>query len=224
MHLNLNNLQLCRAKLEEAPESNEVEASCLIIHPINFELDIKRNMSGAKRKEDPAEIKASGTLYEIRAEMSKSDYDILMAILVNNFSEKGAFVTEHGKKYERPNELTLGLNKSRRQESRTSLMSQNSRKLQEALKASERDQEARAVEFDFTFRGFKADLHSGSTPLKKIDDLRQAKTALARVQIKYINVKGHLLVSSAVLAEASLENLLLIDNRQHENGLVKSSC
>ena len=57
-----------------------------IIHPITFELDVIRNMNGAKKKDDPAEIRATGTLYEIRAEMSKNDYDVLMAILINNFS------------------------------------------------------------------------------------------------------------------------------------------
>jgi hypothetical protein len=43
------------------------------------------------KKEDPAEIKATSTLYEIEVEMSKDNYNVLMAILLNNFSEKGSF-------------------------------------------------------------------------------------------------------------------------------------
>ena len=168
-------------------------ASCLIIHPITFELDVIRNMNGAKKKEDPAEIRATGTLYEIRAEMSKNDYDVLMAILINNFSEKGSF--ESSKKpppadsaalnaltTSRKSEMSLPLKK--RYSSQSSMGSQHSAQLQEALKMPERDPEARGVEFEFTFRGFKADLHSGDTPLDKLDELRKAKTALARIQVR----------------------------------------
>jgi hypothetical protein len=48
-------------------------------------------MSGSTKKDDPAEISVSGTLYKIEAEMSKGDYSIVMAILSENFGEKGAF-------------------------------------------------------------------------------------------------------------------------------------
>ncbi len=93
MHILLENLQLYRAKIHEEVDNNDVLASCPIVHPITFELDVKRNMGGAKRKHDPAELKVTGTLYEIRLELSKSDYNVLMAILTNNFSEKGSFQT-----------------------------------------------------------------------------------------------------------------------------------
>jgi len=48
-------------------------------------------MSGTLKKDDPAEISISGTLYKIEAEISKGDYSVLMALISENFSEKGTF-------------------------------------------------------------------------------------------------------------------------------------
>lgn len=48
-------------------------------------------MNGTQKKEDPAEICISGTLYKIEAEISKGDYSVLMALITENFSEKGSF-------------------------------------------------------------------------------------------------------------------------------------
>ena len=77
--------------LDEAVDCNTVIASCPIIDPITFELEIKRNMMGSKIETDPAELKVTGVLKEISASMSRGDYNVLMAILVENFQEKGDF-------------------------------------------------------------------------------------------------------------------------------------
>lgn len=50
-------------------------------------------MSGARRREDPPELSVQGTLYQITLELSRQDYNVLMALLQNNFTEKGEFET-----------------------------------------------------------------------------------------------------------------------------------
>ena len=213
MHFNMNDLILSRAKINEDYLSNDVEASCLVIHPITFELDVKRSMNGAKKKGDPAEIKASGTLHEINVQLSKNDYDVILAVLMNNFSEQGSFE----KSKETPKSSVKPITSQGKSKSSVSISSQKSIQLQEALKVNERDQDARAVEFDIKLLGFSANLFSGDSPLQKVDDERQMSSALAKVEVKLIKVDGYLLVSSAVKAKLELENFVLEDNRVHDN-------
>jgi hypothetical protein len=85
MHFTLKDLKLNRAKIADDVDSNLIEATCPVVDPINFELDIKRNMAGAKTEDDPAELLIKGTLYQIKAELSRGDYNVLMAILTENF-------------------------------------------------------------------------------------------------------------------------------------------
>ncbi len=66
MHFTLSNLKLNRAKIDEDVMSNKIVAQCPIIKPITFELDIKRNMAGAKTKTDPAELTVTGQLYQVK--------------------------------------------------------------------------------------------------------------------------------------------------------------
>ncbi len=224
MHFLMQDLQLCRSKIHSDVTNNEVLASCIIIHPITFELDIKRNMNGAKKKEDPAELKVTGQLHQIAIDLSKGDYDVMMAVLLNNFQEKGAFQLErehtdrHPARDREGNEamkLSLKSRQEQRASSRSSLISEHSVQLQSALNIPERDPEARAVEFNFKFLGFLADLYSGETSLEKPSECRSPHAALARVQVKVLAVQGHVLVSSAVVAKAYLQNCLLEDNRFH---------
>lgn len=112
-------------------------------------------MSGSKMKDDPAEISVSGTLYRIEAEISKGDYGVMMAILTENFGEKGAFKTMKAAGTGQANDrsaLTLPV-KTKYNGSRSSLASTSS--LLEAMKSQERDPEVKAVEFSFKLRGLQ---------------------------------------------------------------------
>ena len=157
MHFNLRNLKLNRVKIDEAVDSNQVIATCPIIDPITFELEIKRNMMGTKTKDDPAELKVTGVLKEISASMSRGDYNVLMAILVENFQEKGEFeLTRNAPKKPNfdKNALVLPV-KSRYSGSRTSLSSDSVKSLRTAMKIDERHPLSKVVEFNFKFRGFQ---------------------------------------------------------------------
>ena len=106
-------------------------------------------------KTDPAEIAVSGTLYRIEAAISKGDYNVLMAILTENFLEKGAFQTVSSAGSGRANDrsaLTLPV-KSKYTGSRTSLSSTSS--IREAMQVQGRDPETKAVEFNFKLRGLQ---------------------------------------------------------------------
>ena len=105
------------------------------------------------KKDDPAEISISGTLYRIEAEISKGDFSVLMAIILENFGEKGAF--ESAAKEAPANDrsaMSLPV-KPKYSGSRTSLASNSS--LLEAMKVPERDPEVKAVEFSFKLRGLQ---------------------------------------------------------------------
>ena len=113
----------------------------------------RRNMSGSLKKDDPAEIRVSGDLYQIKIGISKGDYSVLMAILTENFGEKGAFETVSTAPKSGAMDrsaLTLPV-KSKYNGSRTSIASTNS--LLEAMKATPRDPECKAVEFKFILHG-----------------------------------------------------------------------
>lgn len=113
-------------------------------------------MAGSLKKDDPAEVSISGTLYRIEADISKGDYSVLMAIISENFGEKGAFQTVVPSATAEPakdrSALTLPV-KSKYTGSRTSLVSTSS--LLEAMRVTERDPEAKAVEFNFKLRGLR---------------------------------------------------------------------
>ena len=229
LHIRLENLQLERAKIDENVRCNDILASTVIVHPITFELDVRRNMNGAMKEDDPAELLVKGTLYQIILETSKEDYNVLLAILQNNFSEKGEFELL-GPKIKKTaaggtpsttkdrTSLMLPLKNKHSSGSRTSLSSERSIKsLRSAMKVPERDPDARVVEFSFQFRGFKATLHTGVTDMTANHETRDPANALAEFTIKVLSVKGHVLVSSAISADAYLQNCVLEDCRHHDD-------
>ena len=50
---------------------------------------MRRNMGGSKTKNDPPEFKICGRLYEIKLDLSRGDYNVIMEFLLKNFNEKG---------------------------------------------------------------------------------------------------------------------------------------
>ena len=46
-------------------------------------------MGGSKTKNDPPEFKICGRLYEIKLDLSRGDYNVIMEFLLKNFNEKG---------------------------------------------------------------------------------------------------------------------------------------
>lgn len=161
-----------------------------------------------------ATLMIAGTLYQIKAELSKGDYNVLMAILTENFSEKGDF--EIQKRSLDKAALVLPI-KSKYSGSRTSLSSGSARSLRSAMKkAPDRDQNAKAVEFIFKFRGFQAEIFSGKTDLDSSEvTSRDPGHSLAKISIQLLGVDGDMKISGALRAKAFLQNLVLEDSRLH---------
>ncbi len=146
-----------------------------------------------------------------------------MAILQENFSEKGEFELAKIRKpsvQASPGDrsgLVLPI-KSRYSGSKSSLSSGNARSLKTAMKMPERDPDARAVEFNFKFRGFQAETFTGTTDLDVVSDgliVRDRKNALAKIMVQLLSVEGNLNASGAIRAKAYLENMVLEDSRLH---------
>ena len=211
MHFRMENLHLQRARVNEEVTDNDIQACCPIIKPITFDLTVRRNMSGTKKKDDPAELKVTGTLEQVDLELSKEDYDVMIALLQSNFSEKGAFDSQpvaslSGAKLDLPLKSTYSGSRSSISSRKSALMS--------VMSTSEgRHDEAKQVEFIFKFWGLKAKLYSGGTPLELEEEVRDEKDALANLKVEVMCVDGSMLMSSAISASAYLENCVLEDCR-----------
>ena len=214
MHFRMENLYLQRAKVNEEVTDNDIQACCPIIKPITFDLTVRRNMSGTKNKEDPAELKVTGTLKQVDLELSKEDYNVVMALLQSNFSEKGAFASQQDVTLSagRSAKLDLPL-KSTYSGSRSSISSRKSALMTMMSTSEGRHDEAKQVEFSFKFMGLKAKLYSGGTPLELAEEVRDERDALANLKVEVMCVDGSMLMSSAISASAYLENCVLEDCR-----------
>ena len=84
----LTNMNVSRSKIAEDSCDNSTVGSCEIIKPIDFELEVTRNMDGAIKEEDIPEIQVKGTLHEIEVELSKDDYNALIAMVIENFQDR----------------------------------------------------------------------------------------------------------------------------------------
>ena len=211
MDFRMENLHLQRARVNKEVTVNDIQACCPIIKPITFDLTVRRNMSGTKTKDDPAELKVTGTLEQVDLELSKEDYDVMIALLQSNFSEKGAFDSQpvaslSGAKLDLPLKSTYSGSRSSISSRKSALMS--------VMSTSEgRHDDAKQVEFIFKFWGLKAKLYSGGTPLELEEEVRDEKDALANLKVEVMCVDGSMLMSSAISASAYLENCVLEDCR-----------
>ena len=91
MSFKLSDMSLSRSRAGQGRDLN----TATIVHPISFELDITRNMEGAYKEDDLPEVKIEGTLHQVQAELSKDDYNTLMALVIQNFQEQGVLEKEH---------------------------------------------------------------------------------------------------------------------------------
>ena len=223
MHFNMRNLTLHRAMLDASADCNQVLSQCMIVLPISFDLKVRRNMVPSLKKTDPPELSVTGTLCEIKVELSKEDYGVMMSMLNENFNEKGQFeetatVPTDVNRQQAGGGLQLPLKSKYKSGSRGSLSSAGASSLKEAIvKSADREPDTRAVEFNFSFRGFEAKLYSGNTPLDENvpEVVRDESASLAKFMIQLLSVKGNMLANSSLEAKAYLDNLVLEDSRLH---------
>ena len=119
-------------------------------------LGVERHMGETKTINDPPEFKIDATLKQIQAELSKSDYNVLLAIARENINEKGDFETllaTNGNA--RPTDLPI---RKRYKSGNSRPSSRNSDGTEKSLKrltSQDVEPDAKRIEFKFKFTGFE---------------------------------------------------------------------
>ena len=223
MTVTLTNMKVSRSKIAEDTSDNSTVGSCEIIKPIDFELEVTRNMDGAIKEEDIPEIQVKGTLHEIQVELSKDDYNALIAMVIENFQERGIMEPVNKSASMPKKGLHLPLDKKHggtRYSSQLSISSRTSRKSLDVITQG-KSPKAKLAEFDITFKGARMKIFKDKTDLTKIQTSRDAKKRLGQLLINTLTVTGNYRVSGALKADANLNDVVLEDNRQVTGSRIK---
>ena len=209
--ISLTRMRLSRSKIQEDAEDNNTIGSCEIIKPIDFELEVIRNMEGAINEADIPEIQVKGALCEIDVEMSKDDYDTLIAMVIENFQEKGLIepAAKSASMVTKRHEMRLPVNKF--EPSKTSTSSLSSQRSFDFTKG--KSKKAKLVDFDIEFKGLKLKVFKERSDLTKTQSIRDPKKALAQIMVNNLTVCGDYRVSGAIKADAKLNDVVLEDIR-----------
>ena len=209
MNICLTEMRVNRSKIATDRHDNSTVGSCEIIKPIDFELEVTRNMNGAMSEADIPEIQVKGTLHEIRVELSKDDYNALIAMVIENFQEKGVMLNKSASMTKKGLHLPLENKHNPKYSSQASISSRKS--LDAILKG--KSPNAKLAEFDVTFKGMKMRIFKDTTDLTKIQSFRDERKRLAQIAINTLTVTGNYKVSGALKADANLNDVVLEDNR-----------
>ena len=209
--ISLTKMRVSRSKILEDKEDNSTIGSCEIIKPIDFELEVTRNMEGAINEADIPEIQVKGTLCEIDVELSKDDYDTLIAMVIENFQEKGLIepAIKSGSLPLKRHDMSLQINKF--EPLKTSNASLNSQRSFDFTKG--KSKKAKLADFDIDFKGMKLKVFKDRSDLSRTDSRRDPKKALAQIMVNSLSVCGDYRVSGAVKADAKLNDVVLEDIR-----------
>lgn len=179
-----------RTKIAEDTSDNSTVGSCEIIKPIDFELEVTRNMDGAIKEEDIPEIQVKGTLHEIEVELSKDDYNALIAMVIENFQELGVMEPVNKSASMPKKSLHLPLENKNKYSSQVSICSRTSKKSLDVITQG-KSPKAKLAEFDITFKGAMMKIFKDKTDLTKIKTSRDAKKRLAQLFINSLTVTGN---------------------------------
>jgi len=215
MSFRLSDMSVSRSKIADDKNDNSTLGTSNIIQPISFDLEITRNMEGAFKEADLPEISVNGTLYEIRAEISKDDYNTLIAMVMENFQEKGVLEAAQKTASMSNKDLNLPI-ESRTGPKYTSQLSISSRKSRnsESFDVTKgKSSKAKLAEFTIILKGFKIRLYKDNTNLTQQNAKRDQRKALAQIEVNNLTVKGDYRVSGALRANAALNDVVLEDVR-----------
>eukprot|EP00092_Neocalanus_flemingeri_P033380 GFUD01036296.1.p1 GENE.GFUD01036296.1~~GFUD01036296.1.p1 ORF type:complete len:2741 (+),score=704.42 GFUD01036296.1:512-8224(+) len=215
MSFELSNMSLSRSKIAEDKNDNSTLGTSNIIQPISFDLEITRNMEGAFKEADLPEIKVKGTLYEIRAELSKDDYNTLIAMVIENFQEKGVLepVNKTASMSNKNLNLPIESRTGPKYTSQLSISSRKSRNSDSFDMTKGKSSKAKLAEFNIIFKGFKVRIYKDNTDLSHTNSKRDYRKALAQIEVNNLTVEGNYRVSGALKAVACLNDVVLEDVR-----------
>ena len=189
MTVTLTNMNVSRSKIAEDTSDNSTVGSCEIML-IDFELEVTRNMDGAIKEEDIPEIQVKGSLHEIEVELSKDDYNALIAMVIENFQERGVMEPVNKSTSMPKKSLHLPLENKNKYSSQISISSRTSKKSLDVITQG-KSPKAKLAEFDITFKGARMKIIKDKTDLTKIKTSRDAKKRLAQLFISSLTVTGN---------------------------------
>ena len=168
-------------------------------------------MNGAVKEVDIPEIQIKGTLHEIRVDLSKDDYNALIAMWIENFQEQGVMepVNKSASMSKKGMNLPLESKSDTKYSSQARISSRRS--LDVIIKG--KSPNAKLAEFDITFKGMKMKIFKDTTDLTKIESFRDWRKALAMIEINTLTVTGNYRVSGALKADVNLNDVVLEDCR-----------
>ena len=234
--LEFADISLLRRSAESPGDRTRAAASTVIIAPISFEMEVSRNMTegGAQRESDLPDIAVRGTLHEVRGTLRKEDYDQLISLLTQNFTEVGvldvggkvaaAATPAKGQKQKAGGQGSSGLSlpvkavdfQPERSSRGASLNLAGKLEVdggEEVEEEEKRSPLAKTTDFQFTFKQFSLELLSDSYDVEEEDDGGAAFSSLARISVDNFSVRGDVTVNGGVRVKAGLENVVLEDTR-----------
>ncbi len=234
--LEFADISLLRRSAESPGDRTRAAASTVIIAPISFEMEVSRNMTegGAQRESDLPDIAVRGTLHEVRGTLRKEDYDQLISLLTQNFTEVGvldvggkvaaaAATPAKGQKQKAGGQGSGGLSlpvkavdfQLERSSRGASLNVAGKLEVDggEEVEEEKRSPLAKTTDFQFTFKQFSLELLSDSYDVDEEDNVGAAFSSLARISVDNFSVRGDVTVNGGVRVKAGLENVVLEDTR-----------
>ncbi|XP_031777535.1 vacuolar protein sorting-associated protein 13 isoform X3 [Nasonia vitripennis] len=216
MNIELQNLKLSRVRLNK--DKFTVENEVLLLQPVSFILQIKRNLSTAWFRAIP-DIEMSGRLKRIDVLLNQEDYAMIMSTLSENlgesFEDGAAVTTQSVAKVDRksiaeePNKTTtFKADVEVVKESATSSDLQEQRTVQTTIK------------FEFIMDSLVIELFTGGSKMLKTQNspLHLPENSLAKFGLTYLALKGRMFTDGLLATSILLMNCTLDDTRHNRQG------
>ncbi|KER30707.1 hypothetical protein T265_02944 [Opisthorchis viverrini] len=183
--IRLENLRLSRAVLAETSVKTEKP----IIHPINFELRMRRNLSSNAYSGIPL-LSVKGGLKAIHISLCQGDYRVVQEVVMDNFAEVPA-TTSSQKPQERPIEASRTVTVATDKPPTT------------------------AVRFSVEMDAVTLELFSGEVSASDWQGKLPADIHLALFSLANLSVSGQVATDSSCRIETKLSSIQLTDTRPH---------
>lgn len=212
MMIELNKLQLSRAKMDPKTDCTQAVAECLVIEPVNFSIELRRNLCISWYKEIP-EIDVSGQLTTLNMTMSQEDFTFLMKVLNENLKEGPTSapalkpqpeLTQH--------ELIVKSVVPDKVEPATEAKPEPVKTPQTPSTSDEPAYEKVSFKFQFDNLGFA--LYTGSSCLSSGHSAREPTKALAKFELQVITAEGVVKSNNVISAKVGLFNVIMDDMRE----------
>ncbi|TGZ65764.1 hypothetical protein CRM22_005684 [Opisthorchis felineus] len=208
--IRLDNLRLSRAVLAETSIKTEKP----IIHPINFELRMRRNLSSNAYSGIPL-LSVEGGLKAIHISLCQGDYRVVQEVVMDNFAEVPATTSS-----QKPVDAATPPSRkvSRRTLSGTSLAAVQQERPIEASKTLTVVADkapTTAVRFSVEMDAVTLELFSGEVPASDWQGEPPADLYLALFSLANFSVSGQVATDSSCQIETKLSSIQLTDTRPH---------